>query len=81
VTPKQRKEPAWDLEFKRAYNDLKQAAGLLRDSNLVWSADLEAIKEPLANFLDKNASMGRFNDKDIIRLARAIIAEENDLTI
>lgn len=72
--------PSWDKKFKRVYADMKQAASLLKDPNLVWSADLEAIREPLANYLDTNASMGHYNDKEIIKLARAIISEENDLT-
>jgi hypothetical protein len=73
--------PSWTDEFNRAYADMKQAASLLKDKNLVWSADLDAIKEPLAKFLDENASLGHNNDREILRLARAIIAEENDLTI
>ena len=73
--------PSWDKQFKRIYADMKQAAWLLKDPNLVWSADLELIREPLAEYLDNNASMGHYNDKEIIKLARAIIATENDFTI
>ncbi len=73
--------PSWDKQFKAAYNDMKQAAGLLKDENLIWSADLEVIREPLAAYLDKSASLGYYNDKDILKLAKAIIAEDNDFTI
>ena len=35
----------------RIYADFMQAAGLLRDKNLVWSADLDSIREELADYL------------------------------
>jgi GH24 family phage-related lysozyme (muramidase) len=73
--------PEWSEDYNRAYADMKQAAALLKDKNLVWSADLETIRESLASFLDAHASLGHNNDKEILKLARAIIAEENDLTI
>lgn len=59
--------------------DYKQAVGLLR-ADLVWSADLDAIRLPLADYLDRAAEAKDF-DPIIHRLVLALIADENDITI
>ena len=34
------------------FNEINDAIRLLRDSNLVWSADLESIRKPLVQVLE-----------------------------
>lgn len=64
----------------RLYNDFKQASGLLRDDNLVWSQDFESIRKPLAALIDLEASTYRFNPF-LTQICQQLIAEENDITI
>ena len=70
----------WTDNFKRHYADIKQAEGVLLDRNLVWSADFDAIRIPLAELFRSSASMGHYAHPAILQLARIIIADENDLT-
>ena len=64
----------------RLVTDFKQASGLLRDDNLVWSADFEEIRKPLAALIDLEAATYRFNPF-LVQICQALIAEENDITI
>ena len=64
----------------RMYADFKQASGLLRDDNLVWSQDFESIRKPLAALIDLEASTYRFNPF-LAQICQQLIAEENDITI
>lgn len=66
---------------ERIYADFKQAAGLLRDKNLVWSADLDSIREDLAEYLDQRAGFGLSNGRHLINVVQHLIADENDITI
>ena len=61
--------------------DLKQAAMLLRDKNLVWSADLDSIREDLALFLESAVISGQWQNPALQRIAQALIADENDLSV
>lgn len=65
----------------RIRTDFKQAAGLLRDPNLVWSADLDSIREELADYLDERADTAGDNSPHLVRVVQRLIAEENDITI
>ena len=64
----------------RLLTDFKQASGLLRDDNLVWSADFEEIRKPLAALIDLEAATYRFNPF-LVQICQQLIAEENDITI
>jgi hypothetical protein len=59
--------------------DYKQAVGLLR-ADLVWSGDFDAIRLPLADYLERAANANDF-DPLIHKLVKAIIADENNITI
>lgn len=65
----------------RIMTDLKQAAMLLRDKNLVWSADLDSIREDLALYLESAVISGQWQNPALQRIAQALIADENDLSI
>ena len=62
-------------------NDYYQAAGLLLDPNLDWSADFEVIRENLGNYLRRMADQGKVNDFHLYCIVKDLIAEENDITI
>lgn len=64
----------------RMVADFKQASGLLRDDNLIWSEDFEAIRKPLAALIDLEAATYRFNPF-LVQICQQLIAEENDITI
>ena len=61
--------------------DFRQAAGLLRDPNLVWSADLDCIREDLAEYLEDKSNLGKDNSPHLIRVVQSLIADENDITV
>ena len=65
---------------ERIYADFRQAAALLRDKNLVWSADLDCIREELAEYLDVRAQLGASNNSHLIAVVQRLLADENDLT-
>ena len=65
----------------RLFADFKQAAALLRDKNLVWSADLDCIREDLALYLESAVISGQWQNTALQRIAQALIADENDLSI
>ncbi len=65
----------------RIYADFKQAAALLRDKNLVWSADLDSIREDLARYIDTKAILGGANNPHLVAVVQRLIADENDLTV
>lgn len=66
-------------ERRRA--DFRQAAALLRDPNLVWSADLDSIREDLARFLEQALALGYDNNVTLQHIVQSLIADENDLSI
>ena len=66
---------------QRIYADFRQAAGLLRDPHLVWSADLDCIREDLAEYLEEKAALGSENSPSLISVVQRFIADENDITI
>ena len=66
---------------QRIYADFRQAAGLLKDPHLVWSADLDSIREDLAAYLEERASLGTENSPSLISVVQRFIADENDITI
>lgn len=65
---------------ERIYADFRQAAALLRDKNLVWSADLDCIREELAEYLEVRAQFGASNNSHLIAVVQRLLADENDLT-
>lgn len=69
------------MNTARTIADFKQAAALLRDKNLVWSADLDSIREHLALYLESAVISGEFQNKALQRVVQALIADENDLSI
>jgi hypothetical protein len=65
----------------RAFADFKQAAALLRDPNLVWSADLDIIREDLADYLEVALVDRTWQSPTLQRIVQTLISDENDLTI
>ena len=65
----------------RLIADFQQAAALLRDKNLVWSADLDCIREDLALYLESAVISGQTQNTALQRIVQALIADENDLSI
>ncbi len=65
----------------RHYADYKQAAGLLLDKSLVWSADMELIRVNLGNHINRMAERNDFADFHIVGIVRDLISEENDMSI
>jgi len=65
----------------RAFADFKQAASLLRDPNLVWSADLDSIREDLADYLEVALVDDTWQSPTLQRIVQALISEENDLSL
>jgi hypothetical protein len=61
-------------------NDFLQAAGLL-EAELIWSADMEAIRIDLATFLRAKAALAGANHPSLISLVQHLLADENDLTV
>lgn len=59
---------------------VKHALALLQDKNLIWSSDFEAIREPLANWL-KSETIIRPPDIWAVKMADALLIEENDITV
>lgn len=69
------------MKSERVTADFRQAAALLRDRNLVWSADLDCIREELAEYLETKATLGSANNPHLIAVVQRLLAEENDLSI
>lgn len=69
------------MKSERVTADFRQAAALLRDKNLVWSADLDCIREDLAEYLETKATLGSANNSHLIAVVQRLLAEENDLSI
>jgi hypothetical protein len=61
--------------------DFRQAAALLRDRNLVWSADLDSIREDLALYIESAVISGQMQNTALQRIVQSLIADENDLSI
>jgi hypothetical protein len=61
--------------------DFKQAAGLLRDPNLVWSSDLDSIRGDLARYLESATVDHTWQNLTLQRIVQSLIADENDLSI
>lgn len=70
-----------EMKSERVTADFKQAAALLRDKNLVWSADLDSIREDLAEYLETRATLGSSNNPHLIAVVQRLLADENDLSI
>ena len=64
----------------RRIADYKQAAALLRDKNLVWSADLDCIREDLAQYIESSILTESLHSATMNRIVQTLIADENDLT-
>lgn len=58
-----------------------QAIALLKDDQLVWSADMEAIRKHLADVFDEHLIESNFSFSTLNYLAEKLIEEENDLTV
>lgn len=69
------------MKSERVYADFMQAASLLKDKNLVWSADLDSIREDLAGYLESKATLGSANNPHLIAVVQRLLADENDLSI
>jgi hypothetical protein len=67
-------------EHQRIQDDFRQAAGLLRH-DLVWSADFEAIRSDLADYLDMKSVLGAGNSLSLVKVVQHLISSENDMSI
>lgn len=68
------------MNMARRLADYKQAAALLRDKNLVWSADLDCIREDLALYIESSVHLGGLHSEALNRIVQTLIADENDLS-
>lgn len=68
------------MSSDRIYADFRQAAALLKDKNLVWSADLDSIREDLAKYIEAKAILGSANNPHLVAVVQRLLADENDLT-
>lgn len=66
---------------ERIYADFRQAAALLRDDNLIWHADLDGIRQDLAEYIETKATLGSANNPHLIAVVQRLISVENDLSI
>lgn len=55
--------------------DFIQAARLLEDDNLIWSADLDTIRKPMAEYLREKAELGNQNSWHLIDVVDRFIAD------
>jgi hypothetical protein len=69
-----------DLQARK-YADYRQAASLLLDKNLEWSADIESIRVDLGKHIAWLAESSDFANIHISGIVRSLIAEENDMSI
>jgi hypothetical protein len=60
---------------------IDEAVELLRDTNLVWSSDLEDIKENLAQLLLASAAQGDIMQSIADNLAKKIIDADTTATV
>jgi len=60
---------------------IDEAVELLRDTNLVWSSDLEDIKENLAQLLLASAAQGDIMESIADNLAKKIIHADTSATV
>ena len=60
---------------------IDEAVELLRDKNLVWSSDLEGIKESLAQLLLASAAQGDIMESIADNLAKKIIHADTSATV
>jgi hypothetical protein len=65
----------------RLITDFRQAAALLRDKNLVWSADLDCIREDLSMYLEVAVINDQWRNPALQRIVQSLIADENDLSV
>ena len=61
--------------------NIDQAVELLRDSNLVWSSDIEDIKTDLANLLLVSAAQGDIMESIADNLAKKLIHADTSATV
>lgn len=54
---------------------------LLKDENLVWSPDFDAIRKLLADVFDEHLIEDNFSFSTLNYLAEKLLEEENDLTV
>lgn len=54
---------------------------LLKDENLVWSSDFDAIRKHLADVFDEHLIESNFSFATLNYLAEKLLEEENDLTV
>jgi hypothetical protein len=60
---------------------IDEAVELLRDKNLVWSSDIENIKESLAQLLLASAAQGDIMESIADNVAKKIIHADTSATI
>ena len=69
------------MKDDRVYADFRQAAALLRDKNLVWSADLDCIREDLARYIESSIVTDGLHSPALNRIVQTLISTENDLSV
>jgi len=59
----------------------RQAEGLLRDKQLIWSGDFEQIRLPLADIFTEHLLEDNYSSATLTYLAERLLVDENDLSI
>ena len=59
----------------------RQAIDLLRDDKLIWSADMESIRQILADALQEQMDFIGFENTNLNHLCEKLIEEENDISV
>ena len=57
-----------------------QAIALLKDDQLIWSADMDGIRKLLADVFDEHLIEDNFTFGTLNYLAEKLLEDENDLT-
>ena len=63
-------------QVMRKYQIIRDAAMLLRDDNLVWSADMEAIRYHLGLALDYYSIKQQYDNPSLERVAEILMGTE-----
>lgn len=62
-------------EYKLIKTRFIEAANLLDDDNLIWSADLDSVRKDLAKYLREKAEHGESNSPHLLSVVDRFIAD------
>jgi hypothetical protein len=67
--------------FGANYQVLSEAIHLLDDNNLVWSSELELIRQPLSAWLANEARHAYKSNQNAIKIAKLLTAGQDQVMI